>query len=59
MLAQKIYEDQSSLERLQSMGLTVDDFNFAVSRAIYESRRSSPLHPRTSAMSRAVMTPTY
>ena len=53
MLAQKIYEDQSSLERLQSMGLTVDDFNFAVSRAIYESRRSSPLHPRTSAMSRA------
>jgi hypothetical protein len=44
MLAQKIYEDQSSLERLQSMGLTVDDFNFAVSRAIYESRRSSPLH---------------
>lgn len=53
MLAHKIYEDQSSLDKLQSMGLTVDDFTFAVSRAIYESRRSSPLHPRTSAMSRA------
>lgn len=35
------------------MGLVVEDFIFAVSRAIYESRRSSPLHPRTSAMSRA------
>ena len=53
MLARKIYEDQSTLDKLQSMGLTVDDFTFAISRAIHESRRSSPLHPRTSAMSRA------
>ncbi|NIG74063.1 hypothetical protein F3J34_10695 [Klebsiella sp. Ap-873] len=53
MLAQKIYEDQSSFDKLHSMGLSVDDFTFAISRAIYESRRSSPLHPRTSAMSRA------
>lgn len=53
MLALKIYENESSLSKLQSMGLSVDDFAFAISRAIYESRRSSPLHPRTSAMSRA------
>ncbi len=53
MLAHKIYQDQNSLEKLQSMGLSVEDFTFAISRAIYESRRSSPLHPRTSAMSRA------
>ncbi|HHK8319666.1 TPA: hypothetical protein ACQVK1_005190, partial [Serratia marcescens] len=53
MLARKIYQDQSSVVKLESMGLSVDDFTFAISRAIYESRRSSPLHPRTSAMSRA------
>ncbi|MBE0152951.1 hypothetical protein [Serratia sp. PL7] len=53
MLAHKIYQDQTSLDKLQSMGLSVEDFSFAISRAIYESRRSSPLHPRTSAMSRA------
>ncbi|MHC5178636.1 hypothetical protein [Serratia rhizosphaerae] len=53
MLAHKIYQDQSSVAKLESMGLSVDDFTFAISRAIYESRRSSPLHPRTSAMSRA------
>ena len=53
MLAQKIYQDQNSVAKLKSMGLTVEDFTFAISRAIYESRRSSPLHPRTSAMTRA------
>lgn len=53
MLAQKIYQDQNSEEKLKSMGLLVEDFTFAISRAIYESRRSSPLHPRTSAMTRA------
>ncbi|HEY4437655.1 MAG TPA: hypothetical protein VGN40_16010 [Lelliottia sp.] len=53
MLAQKIFQDQNSVEKLGSMGLSVEDFTFAISRAIYESRRSSPLHPRTSAMTRA------
>jgi len=53
MLVQKIYQDENSLVKLESMGLSVEDFTFAISRAIYESRRSSPLHPRTSAMSRA------
>ncbi|WP_353614058.1 hypothetical protein [Mangrovibacter phragmitis] len=53
MLAQKIYQDHNSVAKLKSMGLSVDNFTFAISRAIYESRRSSPLHPRTSAMTRA------
>lgn len=53
MLAQKIYQDQNSIAKLKSMGLSVEDFTFAISRAIYESRRSSPLHPRTCAMTRA------
>ncbi|MFJ7171674.1 hypothetical protein [Citrobacter freundii] len=53
MLAQKIYQDQNSVAKLEAMGLSVEDFTFAISRAIYESRRSSPLHPRTSAMTRA------
>lgn len=53
MLAQKIYQDQYSIAKLKSMGLSAEDFTFAISRAIYESRRSSPLHPRTSAMTRA------
>lgn len=53
MFAQKIYQDQNSVTKLKSMGLMVEDFTFAISRAIYESRRSSPLHPRTSSMTRA------
>jgi len=53
MLSQEIYEDQNSVAKLKSMGLSVEDFTFAISRAIYESRRSSPLHPRTCAMTRA------
>lgn len=53
MLAHQIYLNEDSSTKLESMGLVVEDFIFAVSRAIYESRRSSPLHPRTSAMSRA------
>lgn len=50
MLNQKIYIEQQATDKLEVMGLSADDFVFAISRAIYESRRSSPLHPKTGAM---------
>ena len=52
MIAQQIFTDEGSADKLAAMGLNVEDFTFAMSRAIYESRRSSPLHPRTDAMTR-------
>ncbi|EOF8198302.1 hypothetical protein [Yersinia enterocolitica] len=52
MIAQQIFTDNKSADKLAQMGLSVDDFTYAISRAIYESRRSSPLHPRTDAGSR-------
>ena len=52
MLPLQIFTDDKSTDKLADLGLNVDDFIYAISRAIYESRRSSPLHPRTDAMTR-------
>ncbi|TDB48258.1 hypothetical protein [Photorhabdus khanii] len=53
MQALKIYTEGQAVDKLEQFGLNDDNFIYALSKAIYESKRSSPLHPRNDSMLRA------
>ncbi|MEM8275564.1 hypothetical protein Q4R63_00495, partial [Morganella morganii] len=53
MEALKIYTNEYAEDKLLKLGLNNENITFAISSAISDSFRSSPLHPRIDAMSRA------